>query len=81
MKPKYSNTNKRMLYDSDFHENHNRPWSQEDLIYLCKMYGAMDKHSLSLALGRTHSTLLTMAYKLRKDGLFDHYKMMDDASS
>ena len=80
MNIKYSQTNKRMLYNSEYHENHKRPWTQEDLVYLCKMYEVMDKHSLSLALGRTHSTLLTKVYMLRKKGLFDHYKMMDETN-
>ena len=70
--------NKRMKYDPDYHDNHNEPWSKDDLIYLCKMYDSMSKEDLSFALGRTHATILSKAYYLRKKGEFDYYKSLDE---
>ena len=70
--------NNRMKYDPEFHDNHRAPWSKADLVYLCKMYDSMSKEDLSFALGRTHSTILSKAHHLRKNGKFDYYKNLEE---
>lgn len=73
---RYSASNHRMCYNPEFHENHNKPFTTNDLIYLCSNYETMDKATIALALGRTHSTILSKAYQLRKAGQFEYYKSL-----
>lgn len=75
----YSASNHRMCYDPEFHENHGKAWSQNDLIYLCKSWDGMKKADIALALGRTHATILQKAYELRKNGDFDKFKEMEES--
>ena len=70
----YSASNHRLQYDPELHENHNKAFEEEDLIYLCGMYHSMKKSELALALGRTHATILSKAHNLKKAGKFDMYK-------
>lgn len=77
MDVEYSKTNKRMKYNNEFHDKHGQPWTVQELSYLCKMYSSMKKEDLSMALGRTHSTVLNKAYDLKRKGQFDYYKDLD----
>lgn len=70
----YTASNKRLKYNPDFHENHGTPWSKEDLLYLCGMWGRGKGQQISLALGRTLSTCMSKVYTLRKYGLFETYR-------
>ncbi|MCQ4924976.1 hypothetical protein NE686_17885 [Tissierella carlieri] len=72
----YTKSNKRMRYNSEFHENHGNPFSKDDLIYMCSMWDSMKKADIAMALGKTHGTVLSKAYKLRKNGLFDYYRSL-----
>lgn len=72
----YTSSNRRMRYNPEFHENHGKPFSKDDLIYLCSMWGSMQIADIALALGKTHSTVATKAYKLKKIGLFNYYKKL-----
>lgn len=72
----YTSSNHRMRYNPEFHENHGKPWSVKDLIYLCSSWNGMKKADIAAALGRTHGTVLTKAYELRKTGEFEHFKEM-----
>ena len=73
----YSTSNKRMTYNPEFHENHGKPYTVKELAYLCSMWDTMKKADIAMALGRTHSTVLTKAYYLKKIGQFEHYKKLD----
>lgn len=64
----------RMQYDPEYHDNHNKPWTVNDLAFLCGQYKSMKKLDLSLALGRTHRTILSKASQLRKEGQFKHFE-------
>lgn len=75
----YTASNHRMRYSPEFCENHGKPFTKEELVYLCSMYGSMKKADLAMALGRTHSTIMSKAYALRKNGLFEHYKKLGKA--
>ncbi len=66
----------RMVYNPEFHENHKKPWSVQDLIFLCSSYDAMKKRDIGLALGRTEMTIFEKAKSLRKDGQFEYFKSM-----
>lgn len=68
----------REPYNPEVHPNHGKPWTTKELMYLCSMYDGTAKHDLSLALGRTHSSILTMADTLRRQGLFERYKKLGE---
>ena len=66
-----------MKYNPEYHELHNMPWSEEDLIYLVVMKETMKWADLSLALGRTHQAAAQKYYELKKKGLIEYYKNLD----
>lgn len=67
----------RMVYHPEFHHNHRKPWSVEDLEYLCKFYEKDHRRSIAFALGRPEGSIQTIVAKLRKDGLFEYYKNLN----
>lgn len=75
----YVTSNTRMRYNPEFHENHGKPWSTEDLAYMCSSWDAHKKADIAMAVGRTHTTILTKVHKLRKSGQFEHYKKLGDS--
>ena len=64
----------RMQYHPDYHPNQGKPYSEEDLIYLCKFWEYDHRQTVAMALGRTEHTLASKVYTLRKAGKFDYYK-------
>jgi biotin operon repressor len=64
----------RIPYDPELHDMHKKAWSEEDLMYLCSMYENTKGADLALSLGRTHATVMSKVYYLRKTGLFENYK-------
>ncbi len=74
----YTASNRRMRFNPDFHENHGKPWTTADLIYLCSSWDGAKKADIAMALGRTHGTVLSMAHSLRKNGQFEHYKKLGE---
>lgn len=64
----------RMVYNPEFHENHKKPWSVQDLIFLCSSYDGMKKRDIALALGRTEMTVFEKAKQLRAEGQFEFFK-------
>lgn len=75
----YTASNNRMKYHPDFHENHGRSFKEEEKAYMCAMWESTKKADIAMALGRTHGTVLSQAYTLRKQGLFDYYKRLGKA--
>ena len=73
---RYDNSG-RMLYHPLFHPNHGKPFSESDKEYLCKYYEYDPVDLISLALGRTESTIREQARKLRSNGLFERYKSIN----
>ncbi len=63
----------RLKYNEAFHFNHGKPFSEEDLIYLCKFWETEDVKSLSLGLGRTEMTLVSKITRLKQDGMYQVY--------
>ncbi|MGI8381686.1 DNA-entry nuclease [Priestia megaterium] len=70
---KYDNCH-RMLYHPDFHPNQGTKWTDEEVEYLCKFSEHDGLELISLALGRTLTTVATKITKLRAKGEFDYYK-------
>lgn len=55
----------RLKYNPEYHDNHGSIWSEEDLVYLYSMHDVMPRKSLSMALGRTETTVSTKLYLLK----------------
>lgn len=72
----YTTSNGRIRYNPEFHENHKKPFTVKELAYMCSMWNSMKKADIAFALGRTHSTILTKAYSLKRSGQFEHYKKL-----
>ncbi|HCL4447567.1 TPA: hypothetical protein N2D04_002631 [Clostridium botulinum] len=39
----YTKSNHRLRYNPEFHENHGKPFTKDDLIYMCSMWDSMKK--------------------------------------
>jgi hypothetical protein len=64
----------RMCFNPEFHFNHGKPFTKEDVEYLCKFYEIDHVRSIGFALGRTEHTLRSKVDYLKKKGLYEHYK-------
>lgn len=64
----------RMKYHPEYHTNHKKPFTEEELIYLAKYYKIDGRLNISLALGRTESTISTKVCELKKKGLWSYYQ-------
>lgn len=72
----YTASNHRLRYNPEFHENQGKPFTKDDLVYMCSMWDSMKKADIAMALGKTHGAVLSKAYSLRKNGLFNYYKKL-----
>lgn len=63
----------RMKYHPDYHFNHGHPFSEEDIMYLCKFWETVNVKELSLGLGRTEMTLASLITRLKRDDRYDEY--------
>lgn len=72
----YTASNSRMRYNPEFHENHGKPFTKDDYIYMCSMWDSMKKADIAMALGKTVGTVLSKKYYLKKVGLFEYYKKL-----
>lgn len=75
----YTASNHRMRYNPEFHENHGKPFTVKELAYMCAMWDGMKKADIAMALGRTHGTVLSKVYQLKKNGQFEHYRKMGES--
>ncbi|WP_176542109.1 DNA-entry nuclease [Bacillus wiedmannii] len=67
----------RMMYNENFHTNHGKPFTEEELEYLCKYYEVDDSQTISLALGRTENTIRFKISVLKKQGKYEYYKNLN----
>ncbi len=67
----------RMMYHPEFHPNHGRRMTEEELEYLCKYCEVDSWRHLSFALGRTEHTLRSKVNSLKKRGLYEYYKKLN----
>ncbi|MFJ5716566.1 DNA-entry nuclease [Neobacillus sp. NPDC093127] len=70
----YTASNHRMKYNPEFHENHGKPFTVKELAFLCSSWEGMKKADIAMALGRTHGTVLSKAYELKRKGQFEYFK-------
>lgn len=63
-----------MNFHHDFHSKQNTPWTTTDEKFLIENYAELGPEQVSFALERTIHTVMTRAYKLRKDGLMPKKK-------
>jgi hypothetical protein len=68
----------RMKYNPDFHPNHGKPFTLDDLIYMCKFYEIDGPRKIAFALGKTEHTVMSKRSDLRKAGTFEQYKNISD---
>lgn len=64
----------RIKYHPDLHPMHRKPFTRNDLIYLCKFHEIDGLRTISLALGRPETALATKIGKLKSAGLYEQYK-------
>lgn len=69
--------NGNLMYHPDYHPNHGKPYTDEELEYLCKFYGCDDMRSISFALGRPEASLQTKLTKIKKVGKIEYYKRLN----
>ena len=72
----YTASNSRLRFDPELHENHGKPFTVSELVFLCSSWSSMKKADIAAALGRTHGTVLSKAYSLRKNGQFTHFEKL-----
>lgn len=68
----------RMVYNPEYHPNHRKPFTVDDLIYLCKYNDVDGPKLMSMALGKTEMTVANKITHLRKVGLYEYYKSLSD---
>lgn len=68
---------KRMKYHPEFHFSHGKRWEEWELEYICKFHFCDDLRTLGFALGKTETTVANQLTKLKKQGLFEHYKFLN----
>jgi hypothetical protein len=71
------NKHGRMLYHPEFHFNHRKPFTEEELEYLCKFYEVDHTRSPGFALGKTEHTLRAKVNYLKKIGRYEYYKKLN----
>lgn len=67
----------RMMYNTEYHPNTGKPFTESDLEYLCKFWEVDNWRTMSFALGKTEKALATKISKLRKEGLYGYYKNLN----
>lgn len=67
----------RMQYNTVYHPNHGKPFTESDLEYLCKYYERDGFKLMAMALGKTEKTVAQKVAELRKQGRFDYYKRLN----
>lgn len=59
----------RMKYNPEIHFNQGHNWTTEELDYLVNWLDKIGLEEMSLALGRTETSIATKVHKLRREGL------------
>ena len=66
----------RLKYSPELHENHGKPYTTKELAYICAMHGSMSLVDIGLAVGRTSNAVAMQLSILRKRGQFEHYRKL-----
>lgn len=64
----------RMRYNSFFHPNQGTRFTEGEIIYICKFWEKDKTKNLSLALGRTESSLAKKIQMLKQKSQYEYYK-------
>lgn len=64
----------RMKYNSFFHPNQGKKFTEGEIIYICKFWEKDKTKNLSLALGRTETSLAKKIQMLRMKSQYEFYK-------
>jgi|SRR5690606_2431413 len=63
-----------MKYNPSFHPNHRKPFTDEELEYLCKFAERDTIKQIAFALGKTEATIAAKLATLRQNGLYEYYR-------
>lgn len=66
--------NGKLLYNPEYHENHGKRFSEEELEYMCKYIELDGLKSMAMALGKTENVVNVKVQRLKKMGKFEYYK-------
>lgn len=66
----------RLKYDPELHEEHGKRYTEEDLAYMCSMHGATPLTDIGLAVGRTPCAVAVKLGHLKRQGLYEHYRKL-----
>ncbi len=64
----------RMQYHPEFHENHGKPFTEDDKEYLCMFYEIDNTRALSYAIGKTEVVLRAKYSILKRQGKVEFYR-------
>ncbi len=64
----------RLKYSQEMCERHYKPFTTNELVYLCQYYGNISSRELAMALGRTQKAILNKISKMKKSGEYEFYK-------
>ena len=67
----------RMKYHPEFHENHGKSWTADDLEYLCKFHDTCGLNDIGFALGRPATSCATKIDYLKKQGQYEFYRNLN----
>ena len=67
----------RMKTHPIYHHESGKPWTQGELVYLCKFYEFDGIQKISYGLGRPEYACSRKVKDLRKSGLFRKYKYFE----
>lgn len=67
----------RMKYHPEYHHNHGKPYTIQELAYICSMYESATRRQVSMAVGRTEGTVAQLVQILRKRNQFEFYKNLE----
>ena len=74
---KYRKSNRRMIYNPEYHDAYGKRWTDEELAYIAQMRPHTQWADISLALGRTHDTCANKYYEIKKQGKLEYYKNLE----
>jgi len=66
----------RMKFNPEICTQHYKPFTTNELVYLCQWYGVLSSREIALALGRTQKSILNKVERLRENGNFEVYRKM-----
>ena len=66
----------RMNYHPDFHENHGKPFTDEEKEYIAKYYKTDGARKVSFALGRTEKAIMEKYSEMNRNGTLDYYRSL-----